>query len=198
LQISPVPVEEVFLQYFYSHSSVPDVKFWHPIPFGEELEASAEVNGSERYLCARTQQARLFAARPRSTGIESHDSNGFEVVIRMFSAEFGSATVLRDEQGQEVGEMTVDSKEDFERARMYGVKGKEGEEAAPGLPCDIVAISKGFDIPEPREPVAEMYTFYNVLWVRWEGQVAFRRAVGRVKREVWEELERTDVDLVLG
>jgi hypothetical protein len=41
------------------------------------------------------------------------------------------------------------------------------------------------------------FHFYNVLWIEREGEIAYRRAAGRVPKDVWEEncLESTRVIL---
>ncbi|RYO26195.1 hypothetical protein AA0111_g8166 [Alternaria arborescens] len=38
----------------------------------------------------------------------------------------------------------------------------------------------------------------NVLWIEWENNIAYRRAAGYVGKQDWQQLEREDVDLVLG
>ncbi|KAF4958051.1 hypothetical protein FGADI_2681 [Fusarium gaditjirri] len=40
--------------------------------------------------------------------------------------------------------------------------------------------------------------FYGVLWVEWVNGVAYRKGCGYVKKELWEEQDVEDVDLVLG
>ncbi|KAI7762036.1 hypothetical protein LZL87_004343 [Fusarium oxysporum] len=40
--------------------------------------------------------------------------------------------------------------------------------------------------------------FYGVLWVKWIERVAYRRACGYVQKELWEEQDLEDVDLILG
>lgn len=42
------------------------------------------------------------------------------------------------------------------------------------------------------------YQFYNVMWIHWEDGVAYRCAVGRVLREVWEEHATEWADVTLG
>ncbi|CAN9449565.1 unnamed protein product [Alternaria alternata] len=38
----------------------------------------------------------------------------------------------------------------------------------------------------------------NILWIEWENDIAYRRAAGYVRKQDWQQLEREDVDLVLG
>jgi len=42
------------------------------------------------------------------------------------------------------------------------------------------------------------YEFFNVLWVEWKDGVAYRKALGRVFKEVWEAQALEEVGLVLG
>jgi hypothetical protein len=44
----------------------------------------------------------------------------------------------------------------------------------------------------------KVYEFYNVLWISWEDGVAYRKALGRVEKHVWEALEKEKIDVILG
>jgi hypothetical protein len=46
--------------------------------------------------------------------------------------------------------------------------------------------------------VGRPYEFYNVLWVEWRDGIAYRKAVGRVVKDIWRVKATRDVDLVLG
>ena len=80
----------------------------------------------------------------------------------------------------------------------------------PSFRCDLVAISMGsalnendesFYLPEwdfdKRPKSTQHYEFYNVLWVEWHDNVAYRKGLGRVLKETWERqsLEWLDVTL---
>ncbi|KAI1178521.1 heterokaryon incompatibility protein-domain-containing protein [Nemania sp. FL0916] len=43
-----------------------------------------------------------------------------------------------------------------------------------------------------------IYEFYNVLSIEWESGIAYRKAVGRVWKKVWERLDASDIDMILG
>lgn len=88
-----------------------------------------------------------------------------------------------------MGELNPDAGEDTERIEVAGER---------GFDIDVVAISRGFDFPYPQLVKAETWTFYNVLWVERKDGVACRKGLGRVKRKVWEALDKKDVYLVLG
>ncbi|KAI0866664.1 heterokaryon incompatibility protein-domain-containing protein [Xylaria cubensis] len=42
------------------------------------------------------------------------------------------------------------------------------------------------------------YEFYNVLFIEWEQGIAYRKGVGRVWKEAWEQLDTSIADVVLG
>jgi hypothetical protein len=76
---------------------------------------------------------------------------------------------------------------------------------------ELVEVSRGFaenswqedayleewSIPE-RSKKGERYEFYNVLLIEWMRGIAYRRALGRVVKDVWEKEAQEMVDLVLG
>jgi hypothetical protein len=193
--------EELQTHYFYSHISAPGLKFWHPVPIGNNGETIDEQNADTaqygRFLWAKTHQSTLWAAEPRPSPplplAASYRLREKAFVAQMFSTVLGVTTVLRNADNVDVGELQVDTEDDF--VRIMECEKKHGE---TGFPCDLVAISKGFDFVKPMEPDREVYTFYNVLWVVWVDGIAYRRGVGRVKRVAWEALARRDIELILG
>lgn len=42
------------------------------------------------------------------------------------------------------------------------------------------------------------YEFYNVLWIEWKDNIAYRKGLGRVFKEVWESQDLEQVDVILG
>ena len=42
------------------------------------------------------------------------------------------------------------------------------------------------------------YDFYNVMWVGWDGGVAYRKGVGRVLASYWDEQQPAEVQVTLG
>lgn len=43
-----------------------------------------------------------------------------------------------------------------------------------------------------------MKEWYNVLWIEWEGSIAYRRCCGKVLKRIWEAQELEAISLVLG
>ena len=45
---------------------------------------------------------------------------------------------------------------------------------------------------------ANVYKFYNVLFIEWKEGVAYRKGLGRVSKEAWERQATEWIDLTLG
>jgi hypothetical protein len=43
-----------------------------------------------------------------------------------------------------------------------------------------------------------LYEFVNVLWIEWRGDVAYRKALGRVKKSAWRRLNKDKINVTLG
>ncbi|KAF6838242.1 heterokaryon incompatibility protein [Colletotrichum plurivorum] len=185
--------EDLQTPYYYEHESCPGRKFWHPVPIGE-LDSGEGYNPTShgRYLCAETQQARLWAAKPRyddsiQRAVSWEGPENF--VLTMFGIDLGLKVVLKDGEGNEIGELSPDSEKD---------QGHIWDAYPSAIPINIVAISRGLHFPDPQPRERETWSFYNVLWVAWEDGIASRKGIGRVKRSAWEGLQKEDVSLVLG
>lgn len=76
---------------------------------------------------------------------------------------------------------------------------------------DLIAISAGsaknrsdesFYFPEwdvtERPKDGELYEFYSVMWVEWDDGIAYRKGVGRVRKQIWDTLELDWCDIRLG
>lgn len=42
------------------------------------------------------------------------------------------------------------------------------------------------------------YKWYNVLWIEWKDGIAYRRALGRVFQDYWDNAEKEEIDVRLG
>ena len=70
---------------------------------------------------------------------------------------------------------------------------------------EVVAINRVVEFSTRSKEAAEQggplitrQEYVTVLWVEWEGGVAYRQACGRIEREAWERLDLEEIDLVLG
>ena len=80
------------------------------------------------------------------------------------------------------------------------------EQTPSGKVCELIALSRGrvanrvlngsptaksaleeWELTE-RARDTEFYEFYNVMWIEWEDGVAYRKAVGRVIKDAWDNM----------
>lgn len=84
--------------------------------------------------------------------------------------------------------------------------------------CELIVISAGFisevEVHDPdvekqvewlpefdfagRPRSGDCYRFYHVLWIEREDGISYRRGLGRVAQEVWDDLPKDDVEIWLG
>lgn len=189
------PGSHLMTPYYYSHEVAPGVKFWHPVPISlDPPKNKSTAPTSDGLIFAKTRSGRGWAVKAWG---HPETVRGkvpiFGDRVHLFGGEFSPGIVLTNQKGELVGYMEIDDKSDRDLVEKYK---RRPEEA--GYPCELVAISRANDFVHPMEPGKEEYTFYNVLWVKWEDGIAYRRGVGHIKRETWESMELEDVDLVLG
>jgi hypothetical protein len=105
---------------------------------------------------------------------------------------------------------------------MHDIQTPVLAEDLDSLACEVVAISTGFvninreRLLEKRElnwvedvvpevahfsqirDAGDVYHFYNVMWLAWEDEIAYRRGIGRVWKPVWEQQELKQMEITLG
>ena len=79
--------------------------------------------------------------------------------------------------------------------------------------CELVLISGGWCLEkdlgqgswfpehyyfEERPNSGEFYHFYHVLWIEWQGNIAYRKGLGRLVKKVWDDLPKDEVEISLG
>jgi hypothetical protein len=90
---------------------------------------------------------------------------------------------------------------------------KEDAEDSVGKSVELVAISTGYaPEEEPKNSIFGLlewsvkerpkhgseYHYYNVLWIERSGDIAYRKAIGRIEKAAWEGSNLGQVDLTLG
>ena len=169
--------------YYYTHETVPTVRFRYPIPLANEnASALQQFNENGRYLHFKSQRARL--------------SLGRELTDDLFNLT-NCAGCLVDNEGNWAGTIRINA------SRFDSLpKGQSCELIALSLATavnsgDYLGILDEWKLPErPRD--TELYQFYYVMWIEWERGIAYRKAVGTVYKPVWENQVREDLDVILG
>jgi hypothetical protein len=86
------------------------------------------------------------------------------------------------------------------------------EDAMLGESCEIIIISGGKARIDKNGEVklwlqewqciddlqdCKLYEFYNVLWIERDGDIASRKALGRVWKNAWDHQQVEEIDVIL-
>lgn len=166
---------------YYTKESSPGVFFAFPMP--EVSEYRSELN-SKQWPVLQFRSSRAFFSI--AEGIDTSDYNLTRTVLLVY------------EKHHWAGSLTLNRADD--------------EVVPVGQTCELIAISTGrcrkersgtwfWELHEMRSPQCpqfdELYEFYNVLWIKWEGEYAVREALGRVEKPVWEQQDLEEIDVKL-
>lgn len=160
----------------YCHQQFPGVRMKYPIPITSSLAPEAPM--------WKPEDGCLLFGQTRSG-----------VFSALHLPEIGSWTAIGID-GEPLGYLLVDEHAEIELSNLNLVEVSAGsvwQTPVPGQPFNSVArVDRTLD-PER----FAKYHFFNVLWVEWQDGIAYRKGIGHVEREAWEQ--STDwIDLVLG
>lgn len=165
----------------YAHASKPDCQFTYPIP-----------------VCGGVSQGEIRPQYPFLSGLVCR---GWLDVDRTVMGSFHTAISLREQDGTWAGVLRLHHEDELSNIVS---------DSSEKFRVELAAISAGYVLNKPHEanldewnheerPKDEpFYQFYNVLWITWEGGIAYRKALGRVRKEVWERQSLEVVNFVLG
>jgi len=167
----------------FKHQSDDRAEFWWPIPISQDTPNERTIQPQTNFLFFHTTGAWFYCARD------------------VFNTRPGSS--LRTADGRWVGYMIFHNYETLQSMPEFSVS------AFSGSALELVAISQGYaynagDVHgldefmlDERPKDSKLYEFYNVLWIKWIGEVAYRQGLGRVLKTMWE-YECFEADIVLG
>jgi hypothetical protein len=183
-------------KYFFKHDSDKTAEFWYPIPISGEVEGP-ESSGRYPFISCRTTRCWLYQeAHLKPAHLPS------QAVVQNLE----SPLTLRDCAGTWAGILIVHSPIDPDATQC------ELKTARKTAEFELIAISRGFVFSEnkvmisellewdhPERPKSfEIYEFYNVLWIEWEDEIAYRKGIGRVEKHMWESQPQEWIDVTLG
>jgi hypothetical protein len=174
----------------FVHTNIPDKPFRYPFPVSNDLVQPSSDSWSP-YLSFRAERCTILLGSsyiddwtnittplPRLT-INVHDNNGsWTGVITGFTSE---DDYTRGDQC----ELIAISKASHQRKKQ---KSGSGYRKRNFTEMDTVQELKELDC----------YEFYNVLWIEWKEDIAYRKALGRVWKKAWDSQNPTMADIVLG
>jgi hypothetical protein len=192
---NPLPegwVRKPLVRDMFEHPNFPGLEFSTPFPIGDFGKAD-RIPTLTPYLHGATERSWLFSdGRPTwvSAGPIYLGWSPKSLILSLYTDSRAWAGVLRVLQ--------ADGKEYFRN---------ESLRTSRGYPIELIAISRGYltksealeeqNIPEgPKDDL--VYEFYNVLWIEWANEIAYRRALGRVRKDAWESLKREVIQITLG
>ncbi|KAH7088961.1 heterokaryon incompatibility protein-domain-containing protein [Paraphoma chrysanthemicola] len=196
-----------------------DWYFPFPVP---NISSATEPSMPDQtpFLFSRTQRSFVLGRRTKNTRYSTADDDDANKIINLYDGtsgrSIGTLHLHSKEQSKQFpfakDEPTL-SPEDF-RAHHNSFLRSKGTTSLviPVDPTDedlskieIVAVSmtrydsKTWNKEASRfEKPFTTTEVINVLWIEWENNIAYRKAVGLVWKENWEQLELDDIDLVLG
>ncbi|KAI9147073.1 hypothetical protein HJFPF1_13104 [Paramyrothecium foliicola] len=177
-------------QHVFRHQSETNAEFRYPLPLQTYEQAPLRLR-SVPYISCSSRRAYL------RVDMAFRDLSGNE------------NAVLRDDAGTWLGILTLTGSRTLDR-------GGDVADAFIGSTVEVVEVACGssridrhgnprhYLCPELSLRAYEMptngpfYEYYYVMWVEWEGRVAYRKGIGRVVKERWESLDRDMVELMLG
>jgi hypothetical protein len=170
---------------FFCHESMPTRKFYYPVAFGANRGQSKNNTGH------------LLSFRTRRIWLNIGDQvlrTGRLVGIHC------SHRRLLSKYDEPCGVIQLNITPTFFRV---------SKDPWIGLACELIVISSGstptslytdmewvrkFGVQEK----AEMEEFYNVLWIEWKDGIAYRKALGRVAKYVFNGQPEEWIDVILG
>ncbi|KAF2665647.1 HET-domain-containing protein [Microthyrium microscopicum] len=190
-------------RWFYTHEDYPTKKFWYPValPDSNNMRQSP-VSG--RFISCHTQRTYLFQAEARINSYNRaystiRDAAGIWIGMVALHQDHIAGKKERLEKNNcgesEAGSTYETTSSFYNRIELVAI--------SQGCVDNSQRLSGGFNIlcewNEPERPKdTDMYRFYDVMCIEWEGSIAYRRGVGRVLKEAWERQELEWIDLMLG
>ena len=164
---------------YFVYTDFVEVEFAYPIPFPERDEKN-HIQNAPQFLFGRTHRAFLKGTS------EDHSSS-----LRIH---------LWDDRGNRAGSLQL-----HDSALANFKNGRDSRE------FELVSISFGRATPKssgygrrewfltaPDQQDGDLYEYYNVLYIEWEEDVAYRKGMGKVNKEAWERQATEWIDLKLG
>jgi len=190
--------------YCFQHESDPTQKFWYPIPTSLDTGEMQRLVW-EPYIQTRCERAYL---QVRASSALEIRTLSWEDAVNDYSTLHESdppqEVCLTNDKGQWLGILRLNGETESEMDSMH---------------CELIAISRGVhfcqsgkyektdrawlserDLADKHRsgPLSGFYEFYNVLWIEWHSGIAYRKALGRIEKSMWERQRRETINITLG
>ncbi|KAI3334488.1 heterokaryon incompatibility protein-domain-containing protein [Ustulina deusta] len=187
-------------------------KFRYPIPPLQRYRNVKPVDLSARYLYSRVQRAFFVFGAPEEDACQragQYKDGSYDIVelplYTTSSVWAGSIRVNTHEDealpiGQRCEVIRIAKGSSPLKASGVANVRQKGEVHSPTLDSGEVQLSHPFKNCVGRKELSEekSFDFYFVLWIRWDGDTACRRALGVIWEPIWDQVAPEDVDIKLG
>jgi hypothetical protein len=194
---------------YYTHDSDPEIQYSYPIP---RRDGNTPTPPKGTLLSCYTKRGWVQLAETVHVKLEG---------INKLGDYEGIWTVVRTMDGTWAGALKYGDSEQETDPIPKSVRDVSDEPIVPHSvdtnTIELVAISRGCTVqtlpetehwryacPElnhdeaPNVDDEKPYEFYNCLWIEWKDGIAYRKALGRVEKSIWEGLELEEIELILG
>jgi hypothetical protein len=177
--------------YFTNATSSPGSKYGFPLPTATEIEEQPRIAPSPILHCTAPYAKLRFGKR-----VKSDDGTDPRVTLRDGDKDVGVLNLqtrtrsLVEILGRSCELIVVSEAETAQPKRL-------AELAKPKV--EIFEKDKKMLKEQISQETCEgIYCFYNVMWIKWVGDVAERRALGIVHKEAWHALDTKIITFKLG
>ena len=179
----------------FVHTRFPGINFSYPVP----LPKKDHQNRSQtlpQFLFGRTRRG-YFKESTRDFGVRVYDNGGPVLASEIL-------IFLQDNHGKWAGMLQLHDRA-LVSSHRYTLLDRSND-------LELVSISAGtfssvhdarcFNVLRKLGIIdcwrTDIFEFYNVLWIEWKDGVAYRKGLGRVRKEAWESQATEWIDLTLG
>ncbi|KAF2397709.1 HET-domain-containing protein [Trichodelitschia bisporula] len=186
---------------FYKHESDPESTYWHPVPVPEDTAPPSIPIIQARLISGRTR---------RGWANKATTFRGYPSTINSSWNENPAAMAPFDSDGYWLGLLAPHDPPSGEEVLDWGENGTheriELVEIVRGYGTTCSELGKisylfriGFTPVEALWPKSNGgVEYYGVLCIQWKDGIAYRKGVGYVVKDYWEDQELEWIDLVLG
>ena len=170
--------------YYYKYDNAPpSYTFWYPVPTTRDIQPASDRQWGPTLYCKTFRgYLEMGSALP-----QQEKNNGPFPIYSLYTGEGTWAGVIYIHH---TPESATERKQQCELVVISGGWAREaGEEQSWWLP--------EWDYEE-RPISGDYYEFYHVLWIEWQDNIAYRKGLGRVVKNIWDDLPKDEIDLFLG
>lgn len=172
--------------FYYSYDKAPSSHtFWYPIPTVRGIQPASRRRWGP-ILSFKTLRGYLEIGEPLLQE-EQNDNTYLLCSLNTEAGEWGGVIYVHY-----LPETTTEQKTSCELVLISGGFASEDD----GNEEQVGRIPEWNSAKRPRS--GDYYLFYHVLWIEWQGDIAYRRGLGRVVQTVWDDLPKEEVEILLG